>query len=317
MLPLTLLLTSLSFASTVLATGYFLNPAGNDGSLSVTPGNTIDISWTNVSDYNILSLGYYSTSNQTITWLIVNSQSHPTSYRWTVDAVAKGFNLADSKLFAFYICKGLNFGDPFISSYFVINDAASSSSTSSASSTASTTVVAQTATTFTSTLSSSSTSATSLPSSVTPSNNPTSTGTAAAAAASATNNTLPPVTASDSSGLGTGAKAGISVGVVIAALAIAVIAFLLLRRKRRTKQNAGGAALVAEKSSHESTPTSAYEKAQMRGQGGTLGPRGEALSTHTGVHEMPSGQQAGGPVELGPGTAAESGRVELPATSQR
>jgi len=121
------------FATLVVSTGKFLNPAGAQGAITVTEGSYINLSWTNISDYSILSLGYLSASNQTITWLISNSKSHPTSYNWTVDAVEHGFNLTSSPLFYFYICNGTNFGAGFESSYIVVNAKSSSPASSSSS----------------------------------------------------------------------------------------------------------------------------------------------------------------------------------------
>lgn len=209
------------FITTTLATGIFVNPAPNaDGAVILATGNTIDISWTNTLDYDILSLGYYSTSNQTVTWLISNSQSNPTSFSWTVDASARGFQLSASRIFAFYIVKDLNFGDPFHSSWFIIDDNLNAGSTANAP---------------THTITVTSTISINTQASKTPSETSQLIGsqvTFTSTSASAT------VAGSDSSShasasLSTGAVAGIAVGAVIAALAIAILLFIIFRQRKR------------------------------------------------------------------------------------
>ena len=54
----------------VQALGSFVTPSGADGSNSYTVGQPLNIQWQNTESYTILSLGYKSSSNETITWLI-------------------------------------------------------------------------------------------------------------------------------------------------------------------------------------------------------------------------------------------------------
>jgi hypothetical protein len=50
--------------------GFFTNPTGADGSVSYTTGQQVDISWEGTEEYSILSLGFYSEADPTISWLI-------------------------------------------------------------------------------------------------------------------------------------------------------------------------------------------------------------------------------------------------------
>lgn len=237
-------------------------------------GDTINISWTNTSDYDILSLGIYSTTNTTATWLISNSQSNPTSYNWTVDAAAQGFDLTVDRLFTFYICKDQNFSALFVSPYFLINDASTSAGASASSSPSS---------------------------SVAASSTPTSTGSAATSSASAS---------SSSSGLSGGAIAGIVIGVGIGVLGLAAIfALLSVRQRRKSKQAETGMtkSTGSEMSATNASDESAYDTSQMQQAGGYTT---EKADSYRGAQEMP----AKGLVELGSGGHTEGGRVELPAT---
>ncbi|KAK5097681.1 hypothetical protein LTR70_000606 [Exophiala xenobiotica] len=290
----------LGLVTSVLATGYFTNPT--DSSLTVKTGDTITISWTNITDYDILSLGYFSNSNQTITWLIGNSNSQPTSYRWTVDAVARGFDLTEGDIFAFYICKDYNFGDPFQSSSFKISDDSDSSSSTTAAA-------------------SPTSSASDLSSTITPSNTPTGTGTAATASATGTsvgsssssstdtaadsNNTVP----SPSSGLSTGAKAGIAVGIIIGVLGFAAAAFMYIRQRKQEKKQRStmmpGSAKNDSVEAPSETPASAHEKQQKH-----------KYVPYSDVHEAPVNSQGDGRAELGPGMDGQR-VVELPSTNER
>lgn len=225
------------FIATAFATGKFINPSGSDGSLTVATGDTIDISWTNTSNYDVLSLGYYSTSNATITWLISDSQSHPTSFRWTVDAAAQGFDLTASRLFVFYICKGYDFGAPFTSSYFVINNdknAGSKTSTTDVQTSSSPTATTQSQTAQQS-----------------------STATVIYTSTASSLSSSDGSSSSSSASLSTGAKVGIAIGVIVAVLGGAVAAFFLLRRHKRHHQKVNAA---NAKDTHSSTPMSAHEK---------------------------------------------------------
>lgn len=281
--------------ATVAATGRFTNPSGSDGSLTVATGDTIDISWTNISNYDILSIGYYSTSNQTITWLISNSQSHPTSFRWTVDVVAQGFDLTESRVFAFYACKDYNFGDPFISSYFVINDNENAGSATSTTEntptptptpTPTTTAVQSTTTAGATSTSSSTVQTSSVPTTTTKSDEsqPTSTTTSAPTTLATTSSSNDSSSTSNSASLSTGAKVGIALGVIAAMLTGAGLAYLLLRRRKQSQQGTNGA---ISNNRNPSAPISTYEKShdEQRSYG-----NGMKYGPYSGVHEATGSQ---------------------------
>ena len=65
-----LLLASAIQYRSVQGLGSFVTPSGSDGSNSYTVNQTLNIQWKNTANYTILSLGYSSSNNETITWLI-------------------------------------------------------------------------------------------------------------------------------------------------------------------------------------------------------------------------------------------------------
>ena len=66
-LPLAFLTWSIRSAAAV---GVFDNPSGADGANTFEVGSQINVRWHGAENYAILSLGYYSLTNRTTTWLI-------------------------------------------------------------------------------------------------------------------------------------------------------------------------------------------------------------------------------------------------------
>lgn len=288
-----------AFLTTVLATGSFTSPSGADGSLTVITGDKVSVAWTNTADYDVLSLGYFSGSNQTITWLISNSKNYPTSYKWTVDAVAKGFNLSDSRLFAFYICKDYNFGSPFVSSTFIVNDATASSTS---------TLLTKTSSTA---------SATSLlPPTTTPTAdaNPLTTTPTSSAAAAAHTGASSTTGSTASSGLSSGAIAGLVVGVVVGVAGFAAAAFMYFRQRQQPSRSTSAVTkYMSEAPSDPASSISAYDKAQGGSgptQDLTLGPPA-FMPAQEAAGSSPSFRH-GHPVEMGSGRTGGDSRAELP-----
>ncbi|KAK8111508.1 uncharacterized protein PG998_007965 [Apiospora kogelbergensis] len=104
----------------VVADGTFLTPGGDAGKTTLYTGEKFDVEWAGTAAYSILSLGYYSSSNITIKWLISNSPNYPTSYTWTPRPALDGFSSWEQDQFFLYIVNGTNFGAPFQSPAFTI-----------------------------------------------------------------------------------------------------------------------------------------------------------------------------------------------------
>ncbi|KAK7935461.1 hypothetical protein PG985_000956 [Apiospora marii] len=224
-LPSLLVSLALSILPLARAEGAFINPSGQDGKTTTTyrTGEKVDVEWSGTADYSLLSLGYYSSSNVTVKWLISNSPNYPTSYTWTPRPAMDGFSSWEQDQFYLYIVNGTNFGAPFQSPSFYIRKQAT---TASASTTASPTVSQTRAPTP----------STTAPATSDPAN-------------------------SDAEGLSTGAKAGIGAGVGGGALLIiALLAFYFLRRRRSSPpagvyekpayQETGDAAQLAHQRGH-------------------------------------------------------------------
>ncbi|KAI0126092.1 hypothetical protein BJ170DRAFT_685335 [Xylariales sp. AK1849] len=188
----------------VLAVGSFVNPSSSASSLTLHPGDEVRIEWRQVPDYDLLSLGYYSYSNRTVTWLISNSNGHPTSYDWTARPDLDGFTTWQNDTFNLYCVNGTNFGLPFQSSpfHFQSKEADTASTTTSSSSSPTSVDVATTPTT--------------------------------------TQATPQSLTSQSQGGLSTGAKAGIGAGIAVAVLLIVVLGFLAFRRRDESRGNGLG-----------------------------------------------------------------------------
>lgn len=72
MQPLSLLVSlTLSLLPLAEADGAFIKPSGQDGKITTyRAGEKLDVEWGSTADYPLLSLGYYSSSNVTVKWLI-------------------------------------------------------------------------------------------------------------------------------------------------------------------------------------------------------------------------------------------------------
>ncbi|KAK8100635.1 hypothetical protein PG999_011009 [Apiospora kogelbergensis] len=114
----------------VVADGTFLTPGGDAGKTTLYTGEKFDVEWAGTAAYSILSLGYYSSSNITIKWLISNSPNYPTSYTWTPRPALDGFSSWEQDQFFLYIVNGTNFGAPFQSPAFTIRKKATTTSAS-------------------------------------------------------------------------------------------------------------------------------------------------------------------------------------------
>ncbi|ORY56589.1 uncharacterized protein BCR38DRAFT_114536 [Pseudomassariella vexata] len=122
-----------TIAPSVVATGHFTKPNEQNGTITFQLGEQVEVEWDKTADYSILSLGYYSYTNQTITWLISNSPNYPTTYTWTVHAIRDGFTDAKDDEFWLYIVNGTNFGAPFQSpGFFIQSKSAATQTTKSA-----------------------------------------------------------------------------------------------------------------------------------------------------------------------------------------
>ncbi|KAK8066031.1 hypothetical protein PG997_012778 [Apiospora hydei] len=115
------------------AEGTFITPSGPDGKNIYQVGSKVDVEWTGTADYSMLSLGYYSSSNVTVKWLISNSGNYPTSYTWTPRPATDGFSKWEEDQFYLYIVNGSDFGVPFQSPAFSIRKQATTTSASSTS----------------------------------------------------------------------------------------------------------------------------------------------------------------------------------------
>ncbi|KAK8046494.1 hypothetical protein PG996_014558 [Apiospora saccharicola] len=220
---------TLSLLPLTEAEGVFINPSGQNGKMTTyRAGEKVDVEWSGTAGYPILSLGYYSSSNVTVTWLISNAQNYPTGYTWTPRPAMDGFSNWEQDQFYLYIVNGTNFGAPFQSPAFLIRKPAT---TTSAPTTTRSTV----------------------PQTEVPTPTPTPSPTAPAES--------DPVN-SDAEGLSTGAKAGIGAGVGgCALLAIGLLAFFFVRRRKRAPagevyekppyQETGDAAELADQRGHE------------------------------------------------------------------
>ncbi|KAK8034719.1 hypothetical protein PG993_009714 [Apiospora rasikravindrae] len=215
------LLVSLTLSLLPLARaeeGTFISPDGPDGKNIYQVGDKVNVEWTGTAAYSLLSLGYYSSSNVTVKWLISNSPNYPTSYTWTPRPAADGFEKWEEDQFYLYIVNGTDFGSPFGSPAFSIRKQATTTSASSTGAPTPTTAP-----------------------------NPTPTATKQAGTPDHPAN-------SDAGGLSTGAKAGMGAGVGGGALLIlALLAFFFLRRRRNT-----GAAGEYEKPPYQETGDAAH-----------------------------------------------------------
>lgn len=62
---------ALSLLPLAEAEGAFITPSGQDGKMiTYRAGEKVDVEWSGTADYYLLSLGYYSSSNVTVKWLI-------------------------------------------------------------------------------------------------------------------------------------------------------------------------------------------------------------------------------------------------------
>ncbi|MCJ1358790.1 MAG: hypothetical protein MMC33_008790 [Icmadophila ericetorum] len=223
-------------------TGQFTNPSGPDGSNTYIEGQQLNIAWSGTEEYYVLSMGIFSTANDTISWFITNYGAIPqttSNYLWTVDVTQLGFGLAATHLFQFLIVNGTDFGNLFNSDLFQIEAAASSTTTSSS---IATSRVTPATTAAASTTVSGSLSATTTPSTVlgsTPASSPPISDTGNPIVASPTSSPSAPsspLPSSSSSALTTGAKIGLGVGIPVAIFFGFAIAWWILRCRRKSKE---------------------------------------------------------------------------------
>lgn len=221
-------------AQTGVSSAVWVVPDGNTADLSktYTEGITLQVTWNSVPEgykFNTLSNLWVTTwdyENTQFSQLLtenVNTNNSGT-YDWTITIPAKILNKDAKYVLRFKDLSSVyNASSQEVSStgFLVINGGSSSSSTISSSQTSSQTSIQ----TFSSASSTSSTStvaispATSSGGIVTPS-----------ATSSST-----PISGDNDNGLSGGAKAGIAVGIVVAALLIAGLAFYIFRRRRNGK----------------------------------------------------------------------------------
>ncbi|KAK6834331.1 hypothetical protein PG987_009025 [Apiospora arundinis] len=119
---------ALSLLPLAVAQGRFLTPGGEAGTITYHAGDKVDVEWTGTAAYSILSLGYYSSTNTTVKWLISNSPNYPTSYTWTPRPALDGFSTWEQDQFFLYIVNGTDFGSPIQSPPFNIRKQAATTS---------------------------------------------------------------------------------------------------------------------------------------------------------------------------------------------
>lgn len=208
--------------------GQFITPSFSNGSNVFEVGERIEIAWVEFEDYTLLSLGILQ-ENLIIEWLISNSVAYANPFPWTVETFGRDI----SKPFAFYIVNGTNFGSPFTSASFRIDDPSSSSASASYSSS-----------TVSSTLSSTPSSAVS--------------GAVSSSATQTPQSAPQPIATQVPSGLGAGDKAGIGVGVALAFMIGAAVGWLIFRRSRQSHPSRSG---TQNPDAHDQHTSSApYEK---------------------------------------------------------
>ncbi|RDL37938.1 uncharacterized protein BP5553_05371 [Venustampulla echinocandica] len=247
------LCTVLLLSRTVLGVAKFVNPKGPDGTVTLTLGEKFLVSWQNAgSDYSQLSLGLKAQSNGMISWLIENDLKYTTqSYLFNVN-IGNNIKLSQGHIFSLLLVNGSNSGLKAVSPLFTIATA-SSSSTKKATPKTTTTSSKRT----TSTTSASSTSASTLPETSSTSSIESTTSAEPVEpseptdAASTTDDTPQAIeatptpsissapttkdTSATSSGLSTGAKAGLGVGIFVGVALLIVAAALVFRSRRKAK----------------------------------------------------------------------------------